>query len=50
MGIGDRKEKRKPFRYQGRIFLWEGEPVDCIVLDVSEGGARMSVDDSGGHT
>ena len=47
MGIANRTEKRKPLGYPGRIFLWEGEPVDCILLDVSKGGAMLSVDDSG---
>ena len=47
MGIADRKEKRKPFRHPGRIFLWEGQPVDCIVVDISKGGAMLSVDDVG---
>ena len=47
MGIDDRKEKRKPLRYPGRIFLWEGDPVGCILLDVSKVGATLSVDDVG---
>jgi PilZ domain len=47
MGIGDRKEKRKPLGYPGRIFLWEGQPVDCILQDISNGGAKLSVHDVG---
>jgi hypothetical protein len=47
MGVSDRKEERKPLGYPGRIFIWEGEPVECIVLDVSKGGAMLSVHDVG---
>jgi len=47
MGISDRKETRKPLGYPGRIFLWEGEPMGCTLLDVSKGGARLAVHDVG---
>jgi hypothetical protein len=47
MGKVDRKDEQKPLGYPGRIFLWEGDPMDCILLDVSKGGATLSVDDIG---
>jgi hypothetical protein len=47
MGISDRKEEPKPLGYPGRIFLWQGEPKGCVLLDVSKSGATLSVDDVG---
>jgi hypothetical protein len=47
MGIGDRKEKRKPLGYPGRIFLWGREPMGCTLLDISKGGAKLAVYDVG---
>jgi PilZ domain len=47
MGIGDGKEGRKPLGYPGRIFLWGDQQVDCILQDVSKGGAKLAVDDVG---
>ena len=47
MGIGDRTEERKPLGYPGRLFLWGDQQVDCILQDVSRGGATLSVHDAG---
>ena len=37
-------DEQKPLGYPGRIFVWEGKPMDCIVLAVSKLGANLSVD------
>jgi hypothetical protein len=43
MGIGNRKEIRKPVGIPGRIVLSEGAPIECTLQDISQGGAKLSV-------
>jgi hypothetical protein len=37
-----RKKPRRPFKYNAKIAAGKGKPLlDCVVIDVSEGGARI---------
>jgi hypothetical protein len=45
MGTNDQKEVQKLLGYPGRIFLWEGQPMECVVLNVSKSGAKLAVPD-----
>jgi len=43
MGHEKRKSRRRPVCYRARLELRPGQPVGCVLSDVSDTGARLMV-------
>jgi hypothetical protein len=42
-----RRNARQPADFAGRIIVEGREPIECWIVDISAGGARLSVKDAG---